>query len=86
MSDLLCIYFALFRTDVSENLNLHFRMLGNVAAASGADLARPPPPNSNAALMELRNAMTILRYTKHFVKDYDGINPHPSRQVWLLSF
>lgn len=86
MSDLLCLYFALFRTDVSENLMQHFRMLGNVAAASGADLTKPPPPNKNPAVADLRRAFTTLRYTKHFVKDYNGVHPHPSRPVCFLCF
>lgn len=86
MCDLLCLYFALFRTDVSENLMQHFRMLGNVATASGADLTKPPPPTKNPAVADLRSAFTTLRYTKHFVKDYDGIHPHPSRPVCFLCF
>lgn len=84
MSDLLCLYFALFRTDVSENLNQHFRMLGNIAAASGADLTKPPPANNNPVLTDLRSAFMTLRYTKHFIKDYNGAHPHPDRPVRSL--
>lgn len=83
MSDLLCVYFAIFRTDVSENLMQHFRLLGNVADASGADLTRPPPQSTNAAVKELSSAVATLRYTKHFEKDYGGAHPHPSRPVCL---
>lgn len=85
MSDLLCVYFALFRTDVSENVMQHFTLLGSVAAASGADLTRPPPQSTNKAVTDLRSAMATLRYTKHFEKDYKGTHPHPSRPVRVRS-
>lgn len=85
MSDLICLYFTLFRTDVSENLNIHYSLLPNITAWSGANLTKPPPPSNNAAVAQLRDALATLRYTKHFVKDYHGEVQAAGRQVCIDS-
>jgi hypothetical protein len=84
MSDLLCLYFALFRTDVSENLAVHCTLLPTISFLSGANLEKPPPPCSNPAVCQLRSSVATLRYTKHFVKDYQGEVVAANRPVWPL--
>ena len=81
MADLICLFFTLFRTDVSENLNIHYDLLPNITAHSGVNLTKPPPPSPNEAVAQLRDAVSTLRYTKHFVKNYHGELPAAGRTV-----
>ena len=81
MSDLMCMYFTLFRTDVSENLNIHYDLLPNITAHSGVNLNKPPPPSPHVSVAQLRESLATLRYTKHFVKDYGGQFPAVGRPV-----